>query len=109
MQFFFHRGSMSYIMYGMDPKCFLKIIHFYFVYCLFYKFRTSSDGVEHWKSINFYWRLVMYITRNVLRILFSITACIMFQISSWLKMLSDYLKTTEKAEDLPEKTIENRY
>jgi len=51
----------------------------------------------------------MYITRNVLRIFFSITACIMFQISSWLKIVSDYLKTTEKAENLPEKTIENRY
>ncbi|XP_015376382.1 PREDICTED: uncharacterized protein LOC107170631 isoform X2 [Diuraphis noxia] len=70
--------------------------------------KRSSDGVEHWKSINFYWSLVMYITRNVLRIFFSIAACIMFQISSWLKILSDYLKTTEKAEDLPEKTIENR-
>jgi len=51
----------------------------------------------------------MYITRNVLRIFFSIAACVMFQFSSWFKILSDYLKTIEKADDSPEKTIENRY
>lgn len=50
----------------------------------------------------------MYITRNVLRIFFSIAACVMFQFSSWFKILSDYLKTTEKADDSPKKTVENR-
>jgi len=47
--------------------------------------------------------------KYMLRIFCYIAAVVMFQISSFLEILSDYLKTTDKAEDSHEKTIEKRY
>ncbi|XP_016662883.1 uncharacterized protein LOC100570440 isoform X2 [Acyrthosiphon pisum] len=66
--------------------------------------KTLSDGVKRWKSIYSYLNLMKY----MLRIFCYFAAVVMFQISSFLEVLSDYLKSTEKAEDSHEKTIEKR-
>ncbi|XP_060847866.1 uncharacterized protein LOC132927368 isoform X3 [Rhopalosiphum padi] len=70
--------------------------------------KTLSDGIERWKTKNFYLSMVKYIICNVLRILLYIAAYVMRKCSSLFESLSDDLKAIENAEDSAEKTIKNR-
>lgn len=70
--------------------------------------KTLSDGVERWKTMDFYLSMVKYIICNVLRILLYIAAHMMRKCSSLFESLSDDLKTIDKIEDSAEKTIKNR-
>ncbi|XP_026818402.1 protein PF14_0175-like isoform X3 [Rhopalosiphum maidis] len=70
--------------------------------------KTLSDGIERWKTKNFYLSMVKYIICNVLRILLYIAAYVMRKCSSLFENLSDDLKAIENAENSAEKTIKNR-
>lgn len=73
-------------------------------------FRTLSVKIGYWPYINICLNVLKYVIFNVLRLLCSIIAAMMFTLSSLLASLSEKLQTTDSVENLTRQiNIKYRY